>query len=133
MPRPRRHVLGPAPEARSRALSPDGGSGAVARRPLLGTHCVPCVGRAAAEAGSASCGAMARGSCAWREGRELGAGGRGPGAGGRGLGFWGPKSGAAVDRLPLRLARSPVRALGSLSPLGPLPGPEEGLAPGGGS
>ncbi|XP_020942562.1 WD repeat-containing protein 90 isoform X4 [Sus scrofa] len=60
MPRPRRHVLGPAPEARSRALSPDGGSGAVARRPLLGTHCVPCVGRAAAEAGSASCGAMAR-------------------------------------------------------------------------
>lgn len=91
----------------------DGGSGVVARRPLLGAHCVLCVGRAVAEAGSASGGAMAGGSGARGEGRGLGARGSGPGAG-----VWGPRSGAAADWLVLRFARSPVRALRWLSQLG---------------
>ncbi|XP_061256590.1 WD repeat-containing protein 90 isoform X7 [Bos javanicus] len=41
-------------------LRPCGVSGAVAGLLLLGTRCVPCVRCASAEAGSASCGAMAR-------------------------------------------------------------------------
>lgn len=61
----------------------NGGSGVVARRPLLGAHCVLCVERAVAEAGSASGGAMAGGSGARREGRGLGARGRAPGSGTR--------------------------------------------------
>ncbi|XP_069425535.1 WD repeat-containing protein 90 isoform X10 [Ovis canadensis] len=41
-------------------LRPCGVRGAVAGLPLLGTRCVPCVRCASAEAGSASCGSMAR-------------------------------------------------------------------------
>lgn len=90
-------------------LRPCGVSGAVAGLLLLGTRCVPCVRCASAEAGSASCGAMSRGS-----GVRTGAG------------VWGPRAGAAAHGLVLRLARSPVRAPRWPSPLGraqALPGP----------
>lgn len=96
-------------------LRPCGVRGAVAGLPLLGTRCVPCVRCASAEAGSASCGAMARGS-----GARTGAG------------VWGPRAGAAAHGLVLRLARSRVRAPRWPSPLGrarALPGPAVVLAP----
>lgn len=76
-------------------LRPCGVRGAVAGLLLLGTRCVPCVRCASAEAGSASCGAMARGS-----GARTGAG------------VWGPRAGAAAHGLVLRLAAESARRAG---------------------
>lgn len=81
--RPEERQPGPAPRRGHVSgavtyLPPCSVSGAVARLLLLGTRCVPCVRCASAEAGSASCGIMARGSGArtWARGGGLGSKGR---------------------------------------------------------
>ncbi|XP_055265016.1 WD repeat-containing protein 90 isoform X3 [Moschus berezovskii] len=114
--RPEKLGSGPAPRrghvpGAVTYLPPCGVSGAVARLLLLGTRCVLCVRCTSAEAGSASCGAMARGS------------GARTGAGGPGLGSKGPRRRARVDAetrsLPSPRAALAVTAGERAGPAGP--------------